>query len=210
MHKIGFQWNPVTQFWERPLMLHTRQQQRKGKSQLGGNAGGMEWTCCCARAAPAQCVPGSHRGPAMFWKLVLKSALSLVTAHCSLKCGLLHLPRIHIVVMLRDIMREVFLFSASTGFSSILFPSLYFCIFKGQFIFLRSSLQGDSSTSSEPIMLPVTPGIPCNKAQGHVRQTHQEASTHPLAGVGVVVLWIEEVLVQLVLPAELCGVRGVL
>lgn len=59
-------------------------------------------------------------------------------------------------------------------------------------------------------MLPVTPGIPCNKAQGHVRQTHQEASTHPLAGVGVVVLWIEEVLVQLVLPAELCGVRGVL
>lgn len=144
-------------------MLHTRQQQRKGKSQLGGNAGGMEWTCCCARAAPAQCVPGSHRGPAMFWKLVLKSALSLVTAHCRLKCGLLHLPRIHIVVMVRDIMREVFLFSASTGFSSILFPSLYFCIFKGQFIFLRSSLQGDSSTSSEPIMLPVTPGIHATK-----------------------------------------------
>lgn len=48
------------------------------------------------------------------------------------------------------------------------------------------------------------------QSQGHVQQTHQEASTHPLAGVGVVVLWIEEVLVQLVLPAELCGVRGVL
>lgn len=90
------------------------------------------------------------------------------------------------------------------------FPSLYLCIFKGWFIFLRSSLQGDSSTSNKPIMLPVTLGIPCNKAQGHMRQTHQEASTHPLSGVGIVVLWIKEVLVQLVLPAELCGVRGVL
>lgn len=38
----------------------------------------------------------------------------------------------------------------------------------------------------------------------------QEACTHPLAHVGIVMLWIEKVLVQLVFPAELCCVWGVL
>lgn len=152
----------------------------------------------------------------MFWSLMITNKLSRfwLQAHRILKCGLLHLSRTYIVVMLWDIMRQGFLFSAFMGFSSIIFLSRYFCIFKGKFIFLRGFLQGDNSISNEPSILLVTLQYP-RQQQMKLRFTSSKninisrISTHPLAHIGIVMLWIKKVLVQLVFPAELRCVGGV-
>lgn len=91
--------------------------------------------------APVWFAPGSAQEPTYVLEPHDNKMIRFwLQAHRILKCGLLHLSRTYILVMLWDIMRQGFLFSAFMGFSSIIFLSRYFCIFKGKFIFLRGFL----------------------------------------------------------------------